>query len=185
MCSSACRDELGRQPLALPGSSPRPELIAHLGALGLEVRDLGVVLNARKMLDAAGGVMAAIERPHLMAAWEHIYRVLRDALHGERLPARPQLYGLHAGPSRRRRSLRRRQRRRGRHADRRRWVALDRAPALPARCRAALCRLCGLARGPAGGHPAAGDPPRPLCHHDVLPAARRAVRRLSDHRTQR
>jgi 2-polyprenyl-6-methoxyphenol hydroxylase-like FAD-dependent oxidoreductase len=32
------------------------------------------------MLDAAGGVMAAIERPHLMAAWEHIYRVLREAL---------------------------------------------------------------------------------------------------------
>src|SRR5580704_12361400 len=58
------------------GILAQAELIAHLGALGLEVRDLGVVLNARKMLDAAGGVMAAIERPHLMAAWEHIYRVL-------------------------------------------------------------------------------------------------------------
>jgi hypothetical protein len=74
------------------------------------VRDLGVVLNARKMLDAAGEVLAAI----------------------------------------------------------RRRVALDRAPALPARCRAALRRLCGLARGPAGERPAAGDPPRPLCHHDVV-----------------
>ena len=62
------------------GILAQAELIAHLGALGLEVRDLGVVLNARKMLDAAGGVMAAIERPHLMAAWEHIYRVLREAL---------------------------------------------------------------------------------------------------------
>jgi 2-polyprenyl-6-methoxyphenol hydroxylase-like FAD-dependent oxidoreductase len=62
------------------GILAQAELIAHLGALDLEVRDLGVVLNARKMLDAAGGVMAAIERPHLMAAWEHIYRVLREAL---------------------------------------------------------------------------------------------------------
>jgi 2-polyprenyl-6-methoxyphenol hydroxylase-like FAD-dependent oxidoreductase len=62
------------------GILAQAELIAHLGALDLEVRELGVVLNARKMLDAAGGVMAAIERPHLMAAWEHIYRVLREAL---------------------------------------------------------------------------------------------------------
>ena len=62
------------------GILAQAELIAHLGALGLEVRDLGVLLNARKMLDAAGGVMAAIERPHLMAAWEHIYRVLPEAL---------------------------------------------------------------------------------------------------------
>lgn len=62
------------------GILAQAELIAHLGALGLEVGDLGVVLNTRKMLDAAGGVMAAIERPHLMAAWEHIYRVLREAL---------------------------------------------------------------------------------------------------------
>jgi 2-polyprenyl-6-methoxyphenol hydroxylase-like FAD-dependent oxidoreductase len=56
------------------------ELIAHLGALGFEVRHLGVTLDTRKMLDAAGGVMHAIDRPHLMAAWEHIYRVLREAL---------------------------------------------------------------------------------------------------------
>ena len=47
------------------GILAQAELIAHLGALGLEVCDLGVVLNARKMLDAAGEVMAAIERPHL------------------------------------------------------------------------------------------------------------------------
>jgi 2-polyprenyl-6-methoxyphenol hydroxylase-like FAD-dependent oxidoreductase len=56
------------------------ELIAHLGALGFDVRQLGVALTTRKMLDAAGSVMHAIERPHLMAAWEHVYRVLREAL---------------------------------------------------------------------------------------------------------
>ena len=60
------------------------ELIAHLGALGFDVRHLGVTLNARKMLDATGNVMHAIERPHLMAAWEHIYRVLREALPAHR-----------------------------------------------------------------------------------------------------
>ena len=62
------------------GILAQAELIAHLGALGFDVRRLGVTLNTRKMLDAAGGVMHAIERPHLMAAWEHIYRVLREAL---------------------------------------------------------------------------------------------------------
>jgi len=56
------------------------DLIARLGALGFDVRSLGIMLDTRKMLDAAGGVMHAIERPHLMAAWEHIYRVLREAL---------------------------------------------------------------------------------------------------------
>ena len=62
------------------GILAQAELIAHLDALGFDVRRLGVTLNTRKMLDAAGGMMHAIERPHLMAAWEHIYRVLREAL---------------------------------------------------------------------------------------------------------
>jgi 2-polyprenyl-6-methoxyphenol hydroxylase-like FAD-dependent oxidoreductase len=62
------------------GILAQAELIAHLGALGFDVRNLGVPLDTRKMLDAAGEVMHAIERPHLMAAWEHIYRVLREAL---------------------------------------------------------------------------------------------------------
>jgi 2-polyprenyl-6-methoxyphenol hydroxylase-like FAD-dependent oxidoreductase len=62
------------------GIVAQAELIAHLGALGLDVRDLGVAVNTRKMLDAAGDVMQVIERPHLMAAWEHIHRVLREAL---------------------------------------------------------------------------------------------------------
>jgi 2-polyprenyl-6-methoxyphenol hydroxylase-like FAD-dependent oxidoreductase len=64
------------------GILAQAELIAHLGALGLDVRDLGVAVNARRMLNAAGEVMQVIERPHLMAAWEHIHRVLREALPG-------------------------------------------------------------------------------------------------------
>jgi 2-polyprenyl-6-methoxyphenol hydroxylase-like FAD-dependent oxidoreductase len=62
------------------GIVAQAELVGHLDALGLDVRDLGVAVNARKMLDAAGDVMQVIERPHLMAAWEHIHRLLREAL---------------------------------------------------------------------------------------------------------
>ncbi len=62
------------------GILAQAQLIAHLGALGVDVHHLGVALNTRKMLDAEGGVIHAIERPHLMAAWERIYRVLREAL---------------------------------------------------------------------------------------------------------
>ena len=62
------------------GILAQADLIARLGALGFDVRRLGIMLGTRKMLDAAGEVMHVIERPHLMAAWEHIYRVLREAL---------------------------------------------------------------------------------------------------------
>ena len=167
------------------GILAQAELIAHLGALDLEVRDLGVVLNARKMLDAAGGVVAAIERPHLMAAWEHIYRVLREALpapcyqRGRSFTAFTQdRRGVVAHFSD------------GSLAEGDTLIGAD-------GLRSTVRQLCLPAVAPlyAGyvawravlprGHPAAGDPPRPLCHHDVLPAARRAVRRLSDHRAER
>jgi 2-polyprenyl-6-methoxyphenol hydroxylase-like FAD-dependent oxidoreductase len=60
------------------------ELIARLRALGLEVRDLGVAITTRKILDAGGGVIATSERPQVLTAWERVYRVLRDAFPGER-----------------------------------------------------------------------------------------------------
>ena len=55
------------------------ELIACLGGLGLDTRELGVAITTRKILDREGGVTAVIECPQVMTAWERLYRVLRDA----------------------------------------------------------------------------------------------------------
>jgi len=60
------------------------ELIARLGALGLDVRDLGVEITTRKILDSAGRVTVTIECPQLLTAWERVYRLLRDAFPGQR-----------------------------------------------------------------------------------------------------
>ena len=61
------------------GIVAQPEVIARLTALGLDVRDLGVTITARKILDAEGHVMLAGARAQIMTAWERLYRVLRDA----------------------------------------------------------------------------------------------------------
>ncbi|HTP94100.1 MAG TPA: FAD-dependent monooxygenase [Xanthobacteraceae bacterium] len=65
------------------GIVAQPELIEHMRALGLDVRDLGVAMTTRKILDAAGRVSATIERPQVLTAWERVYRVLRDAFPAE------------------------------------------------------------------------------------------------------
>jgi 2-polyprenyl-6-methoxyphenol hydroxylase-like FAD-dependent oxidoreductase len=59
-------------------------LIAQLAALGFDLRDLGVEITARKMLDGDGRVIAARECRQMLTAWERVYRLLRDALPGER-----------------------------------------------------------------------------------------------------
>ena len=59
-------------------------LIAQLAALGFDLRDLGVEIAARKMLDGDGRVIAARECRQVLTAWERVYRMLRDALPGER-----------------------------------------------------------------------------------------------------
>jgi 2-polyprenyl-6-methoxyphenol hydroxylase-like FAD-dependent oxidoreductase len=59
-------------------------LIAQLTALGFDQRDLGVEIAARKMLDGDGRVIAARECRQVLTAWERVYRMLRDALPGER-----------------------------------------------------------------------------------------------------
>src|SRR5579863_1635 len=59
-------------------------LIAQLTALGFDPRDLGVEIAARKMLDGDGRVIAARECRQVLTAWERVYRLLRDALPGER-----------------------------------------------------------------------------------------------------
>ncbi len=59
-------------------------LIAQLAALGFDLRDLGVEITARKMLDGDGRVVATRECRQVLTAWERVYRLLRDALPGER-----------------------------------------------------------------------------------------------------
>jgi 2-polyprenyl-6-methoxyphenol hydroxylase-like FAD-dependent oxidoreductase len=62
------------------GIVAQPELTARLAALGLEIRDLGVAVTARRILDGAGRVTATVACPQILTAWERVYRVLRDAL---------------------------------------------------------------------------------------------------------
>ena len=60
------------------------ELIARLTALGLDVRDLGVEISTRRLLDRAGGLTDTLACPQVLTAWERVYRVLRGALPGDR-----------------------------------------------------------------------------------------------------
>jgi 2-polyprenyl-6-methoxyphenol hydroxylase-like FAD-dependent oxidoreductase len=60
------------------------ELIGRLVALGLDVRDLGVPIARRQILDSAGEVTIAGTYPQVLTAWERVYRVLRDAFPADR-----------------------------------------------------------------------------------------------------
>jgi len=60
------------------------ELIARLAALGLDVRDLGVPIARRQILDSAGKVTLTGTYPQVLTAWERVYRVLRDAFPADR-----------------------------------------------------------------------------------------------------
>jgi 2-polyprenyl-6-methoxyphenol hydroxylase-like FAD-dependent oxidoreductase len=57
----------------------QPTLIAHLRALGLDTGDLGVPVARRQMLDRQGRVTLTGHCPQILAAWERVYRLLRDA----------------------------------------------------------------------------------------------------------
>jgi 2-polyprenyl-6-methoxyphenol hydroxylase-like FAD-dependent oxidoreductase len=61
------------------GIVAQSSLIAHLATLGLEVGDLGVAVSIRKVLDTSGTIVATRECPQVFAAWERVYRMLRDA----------------------------------------------------------------------------------------------------------
>src|SRR5581483_10110885 len=61
------------------GIVAQPELIAHLDRIGLDTRDLGLAMSRRKILDQAGGVVAASECPQVFTSWERAFRLLRDA----------------------------------------------------------------------------------------------------------
>jgi 2-polyprenyl-6-methoxyphenol hydroxylase-like FAD-dependent oxidoreductase len=56
----------------------QPSLIAHLHALGLDTGDLGVPVVRRQMLDREGHVTLTGDCPQILAAWERVYRLLRD-----------------------------------------------------------------------------------------------------------
>ncbi len=62
----------------------QPELIENLRGLGLDVRNLGVEIDTRRIFDAAGELSGTIECPQTLTAWERVYRILRDAFPAER-----------------------------------------------------------------------------------------------------
>ena len=61
------------------GIVAQPELIARLDRLGLNTQGLGVEASTRKLFDASGRLMHTCEIPHVLTAWERVYRLLHDA----------------------------------------------------------------------------------------------------------
>jgi 2-polyprenyl-6-methoxyphenol hydroxylase-like FAD-dependent oxidoreductase len=61
------------------GIVAQPELRETLRALGLEVRDLGVEVTTRQLLDASGQQQSVRTCPQILTAWERVYRILREA----------------------------------------------------------------------------------------------------------
>ncbi len=61
------------------GIVAQPDLIDRIRRLGIDPTDLGVAITTRKILDAAGRLVCELECPQVLAAWERVYRVLRDA----------------------------------------------------------------------------------------------------------
>ena len=61
------------------GIVAQPEILAALQELGVEVADLGVPVQKRRLFDATGRLTLEIDCPQVMTAWERVYRILRDA----------------------------------------------------------------------------------------------------------
>jgi 2-polyprenyl-6-methoxyphenol hydroxylase-like FAD-dependent oxidoreductase len=66
------------------GIVAQPELIDTLRTIGLDPPDLGVHITTRKILDASGRLIAELDCPQVLTAWERVYRCLRDAFPAER-----------------------------------------------------------------------------------------------------
>jgi 2-polyprenyl-6-methoxyphenol hydroxylase-like FAD-dependent oxidoreductase len=60
------------------GIVAQPELRETLRALGLDVRDLGVEVATRQLLDASGRQRSVLTCPQILTSWERVYRILRD-----------------------------------------------------------------------------------------------------------
>ena len=61
------------------GIVAQAELIRRLGVLGLDTRDIGIPVMARKIFDRAGRLVADSVCPQVLTAWERVYHVLRSA----------------------------------------------------------------------------------------------------------
>src|SRR5688500_9792801 len=61
------------------GIVAQPTVHDTLRGLGIDPVDLGVDMTTRKVLDAEGRTVCAVECPQTLTAWERLYRVLRDA----------------------------------------------------------------------------------------------------------
>jgi 2-polyprenyl-6-methoxyphenol hydroxylase-like FAD-dependent oxidoreductase len=59
------------------GIVAQTELIARLAGLGLDTRDIGVPVTARKIFDYEGRLIASGTRPQVLTAWERVYHALR------------------------------------------------------------------------------------------------------------
>jgi 2-polyprenyl-6-methoxyphenol hydroxylase-like FAD-dependent oxidoreductase len=61
------------------GIVAQPEMIARLAALGLDTREIGVPITARKIFDREGRLVATGVCPQMVTAWERVYHILRGA----------------------------------------------------------------------------------------------------------
>jgi 2-polyprenyl-6-methoxyphenol hydroxylase-like FAD-dependent oxidoreductase len=66
------------------GIVAQPDLIERLRQIGIDPTGLGVEMTTRKILDASGRLTNEYACPQVLTAWERVYRVLRDAVPGER-----------------------------------------------------------------------------------------------------
>jgi 2-polyprenyl-6-methoxyphenol hydroxylase-like FAD-dependent oxidoreductase len=66
------------------GIVAQSELIARMKGLDLDIRDLGVAMTRRRILDRDGRATLMLECPQVLTAWERVYRLLRDAFMAER-----------------------------------------------------------------------------------------------------
>ena len=60
------------------GIVAQPELIDRIRRLGIEPAEFGVAIQGRK-INSSGRLVCTGECPQVLAAWEGVYRLLRDA----------------------------------------------------------------------------------------------------------
>ena len=65
------------------GIVAQPVLIETLRALRLDMRDLGVEVRTRLILDSEGRAASRMDCPQILTAWERVYRILRDGFPAE------------------------------------------------------------------------------------------------------
>src|ERR1700683_2414842 len=61
------------------GIVAQPEMIARLAGIGLDTREIGVSVTARRVFDSEGRLVASSVCPQVLTAWERVYHMLRGA----------------------------------------------------------------------------------------------------------